>query len=237
MPFIPAALLPAIIGAGASVGSTVIGSKLAKSKASPLEQQSLDRANRAGERGDVMSQNLFDLGQPSTQQPMNYWSSILSGNRGQMTSAMAPEASRIGEGYRAAGQASAALNPRGGPSTNFLAEQPYQQQRDISTLFQQARPQAAQQLAGSGSNLLANAINALYGSTAAGRDVLNFEQQRRDRDREAGGAIGKTIYDIFYPAQGQGGLASVLGDIFKPKVPGAPSSSSTQNFNVSTARG
>ena len=100
-------------------------------------------------------------------------------------------------------------------------------------MFQQQRPQAAQQLSGAGSNLLANAINALYGSTAAGRDVLNFETQRRERDRQAGAGIGKTIYDIFYPAGGHGGLASVLGDIFKPKVTGTPPfSGSTQNFNV-----
>ena len=214
MPFIPAALLPAIIGAGATAGSTILGSKLAKSKPSTLEQQQLERANRAGERGEAISQNLFDLGMPAARQPLDYWGSILSGDRSKMTSAMGPELSRIGEGYQQAGQTSAALNPRGGPTPDFLSQAPYQQQRDVSTLFQQFRPQAAQQLSGAGSNLLANAINSLYGSTAAGRDVLNFESQRRDREREAGGAIGKSIYDIFYPAQGQQGLASTLGDIF-----------------------
>lgn len=227
MPFIPASLMPAIIGAGATVGSTVLGSKLAKSKPSALEQQQLERANQAGERGMQLSSNLFDLGMPAVQQANNYWSSILAGNKGEATSALAPEANRISDGYREAARTSAALMPRGGPTPDFLAQQPFQQQRDISTLFQQARPQAAEQLSGSGSNLLANAINAIYGSTAAGRDVLNYESDRRTRDREAGASIGKTIYDIFYPAQGQGGLASVLGDIFKPKPSG-----STQNFNI-----
>ena len=78
MPFIPAALLPAIISAGASVGSTVLGSKLAKSKPSVLEQQALGQAQQAGERGADISRNLFDMGQPAIQQPLNYWSSILS---------------------------------------------------------------------------------------------------------------------------------------------------------------
>lgn len=229
MPFIPAALLPAIIGAGATVGSTVIGSKLAKSKPSTLEQQQLDLATEASKRGSEMSKNLFDMGMPATRQPIDYWSSILSGDRSKMASAMGPELSRIGEGYQQAGQTSAALMPRGGPTPDFLSQQPYNQQRDVSTMFQQQRPGAAQQLAGSGSNLLANAINALYGSTAAGRDVLNYEQARRERDRAAGAGIGKTIYDIFYPAQGQGGLASVLGDIFKGP---AKTSGSTQNFNI-----
>jgi hypothetical protein len=182
-----------------------------------MEQQQLDRANQSGERGAAMSQNLFDLGQPATQQPLNYWSSILTGDRSKMTSAMGPEISRIGEGYREAAKTSAALNPRGGPTPDFSTQAPYNQQRDVSTMFQQARPQAAGQLAGTGSNLLSNAINALYSSTSAGRDVLNYEQARRQLDREAGAGIGKTIYDIFYPARGQDGLAKTLGDIFKTK--------------------
>lgn len=209
MPFL-APFIPAIIGAG----STLLGSKLAKSKPSPLEQQQVERANVAGERGQAISGNLFDMGMPATQQPLDYWASILSGDRSKATSALAPEINRIGEGYQTAAQTSAALSPRGGPTPDFLAEAPYQQQRDVSTLFQQARPDAAKQLAGSGSNLLANAINALYGSTAAGRDVLNFEQQRRTRDREAGTSIGKSIFDIFFPAQGQSGLADALGGLF-----------------------
>lgn len=217
MPFIPAALLPAIIGGGAAVGSTVLGAKLAKSKPSPLEQQTLEQTQQAQQRGSELSRNLFDLGQPSTQAPMNYWASLLRGNRSGMTSALAPEVQRIGEGYKTAAQTSAALQPRGGPTPTFLAEAPYQQQRDVSTLFQQARPQAAEQLASSGSNLIANAINALYGTTAAGRDILGFEQRRREQERAAGKDIGSGIYELFYPSKGQPGLGSILGDIFKTK--------------------
>ena len=235
MPFILPAL-PHIIGAASTIGAGALGSKLSKSKPSPLEQQQLDRSSKEADlslaerqRGSEMSRNLFDMGQPAVQQPLNYWASILSGDRSRMTSAMGPELSRIGEGYQQAGQTLAALNPRGGPTPDFLSQQPYNQQRDVSTMFQQARPQAAQQSASTGSNLLANAINSLYGSTAGGQAVLNFEQQRRQRDREAGASIGGSIYDIFYPAQGQGGLASILGDIFKG---GAKTSGSTQNFNI-----
>lgn len=212
------ALIPLLIKGGAAIGSSLLGSKLAKSKPSKLEQQQLDQANTLGQRGMEVSRNLFDMGQPAVQQPVDYWSSILSGDRSRITSAMGPELSRIGEGYQQAAKTSAALNPRGGPTPDFLAQQPYSQQRDITTLFQQARPQAAQQLAGTGSNLLANAINALYGSTNAGRSILDFEQQRRARDREAGTSIGKGIYDIFFPATG-GGLSDILGGIFGGGTP------------------
>ena len=209
-----------IIKAGASIGSALLGSKLAKSKPSTLEQQILDRSNRISERGEAISKNVFDMGMPATQQPIDYWSSILSGDRSRMTSAMGPELSRIGEGYQAANRTSAALNPRGGPTPDFLANQPFSQQRDISTMFQQQRPGAAQQLSGAGSNLLANSINALYGSTAAGRDVLNFEQQRRERDRTSGEKMGQGIFDMLIsPAERNQnpGLLKILTDIFQKK--------------------
>ena len=225
MPFILPAL-PHIIGAASTIGAGALGSKLSKSKPSPLEQQQLDRSAKEADlslaerqRGSEMSRNLFDMGQPAVQQPLNYWASILSGDRSKITSAMGPELSRIGGGYQQAGQTSAALNPRGGPTPDFLSQQPYNQQRDISTMFQQARPQAAGQLAGTGSNLLANAIASIQGSTGAGRDILAYEQQRRQSDREAGAGIGRSIYDIFFPAQGQGGLGSILGDIFGGGTP------------------
>ena len=225
MPF--PALIPLLAKLGAGIGASLIGSKLAKSKPSTAEQQQLDLASQASKQGMETSRNLFDLGMPAARQALNYWSPILSGDRSRITSAMGPEISRIGEGYKAAGETSAALMPRGGPTPDFLSQQPYNQQRDVSTMFQQFRPQAAQQVGSTGSNLLTNAINALYSSTSAGRDVMNFESERRKRDREAGTSIGKTIFDIFYPAQGGGGLAEVLGDIFKG---GSKVGNSTQNF-------
>ncbi len=215
---IPTSLRAPLITGGSLFGASMLGSKLAKSSPSELEQQQIDLLTKTGQRGQQTGTNLFDMGLPAAQQPIDYWSSILSGDRSKMTSAMGPELSRIGEGYQAAAKTSTALNPRGGPTPDFLSQLPYNQQRDVSTMFQQARPDAAKQLSGAGSNLIANATTALNSSTAAGRTLLDFEQQRRERDREAGAGIGKTIYDIFYPANGQPGLASTLGDIFKSKV-------------------
>ena len=215
---IPTSLRAPLITGGGLFGASLLGSKLAQSKPSSLEQQQLDQIAKTSQRGQQTSTNLFDLGLPAAQQPIDYWSAILSGDRSKMTSAMGPELSRIGEGYQAAAKTSAALNPRGGPPPDFLSQQPYNQQRDVSTMFQQARPEAAKQLSGAGSNLIANATTALNSSTAAGRSILDYEQQRRERDREAGAGIGKSIYDIFYPANGQPGVASTLGDIFKSKA-------------------
>src|SRR5689334_2225188 len=117
--------IPAIIGAGASIGSSLIGSKLGNVNPTPAEQTALNLTSQAQKTGINAGTGLLGMGQSTIQQPLNYWSSILSGNRGAITSAMAPEISRIGQGYNQAATTSAALNPRGGPSASFLSQLPF----------------------------------------------------------------------------------------------------------------
>ena len=143
---IPTWLRAPLVTGGSIFGASMLGNKLVKSSPSELEQQQLAQMAQTRQRGQQTSANLFDMGMPAAQQPIDYWSAILSGDRSKMTSAMGPELSRIGEGYQAAARTSAALNPRGGPTPDFLSQQPYSQQRDVSTMFQQARPEAARQL-------------------------------------------------------------------------------------------
>src|SRR5262245_17521850 len=117
---------------GAQLGTTAIGNKLAGGpQTTPLQDQVFKQQLAAGQLGmDTARQllpqghNLLTMGAQQMQSPMNYWSSILSGNRGLATSALAPEISRIGQGYQTAANTSAALSPRGGPSAAFLSELP-----------------------------------------------------------------------------------------------------------------
>lgn len=205
-----AQLIPIAIKAGLGIGSSLLGNKLSKSKPSAMEQNVLNQNAEAQKLGldtaktnTTAAQNLISMGTGSYQPVLNYWSSILSGNRGAVTGAMAPEISRIGEGYKTATNTSAALNPRGGPSTSFLSELPFQQQRDVTSLLQTARPAAAtnlfqtgQGVAQTGTNLFSNATNALYGSTAAGRDILNQQQRQKEMEAERGKAIGGGLFDL-----------------------------------------
>ena len=205
-----AAAIPLLIKGGMALGGSLLGSKLSKSKSTPEEKAALGQTAQAqnlglgAAKGTLpQAQNLIGMGSQAYQPVLNYWSSILSGNRGAMTSALAPEVSQIGQGYRTAAQTSAALNPRGGPSASFLSELPFQQQRDVSTLFQQARPQAAQGLlagaqgaTGAGSALLSNAIQSLYSSTAAGRSILEAAKDKRAEEAQRGRSIGGGIFDM-----------------------------------------
>src|SRR5215470_7803504 len=176
------------LGVGGTLGAGALGNLIAGGpQTTPLQDQVFRQQLAAGQLGMQTAQgllpqgqNLLTMGAQQMQSPMNYWSSILSGNRGLATSALAPEISRIGQGYQAASNASAALSPRGGPSAAFNSELPFAQQRDVANLLQTARPQAAgsllgaaQNLGGLGSNLIGSGISAIYGATQAGRDIIS----------------------------------------------------------------
>ena len=206
-----APFLPAIIKGGIGLGTSLLGNKLAGGpQTTPLQDQVFQQQLEAGKLGmDTarqllpQGQNLLTMGAQQMQSPMNYWSSILSGNRGLATSAMAPEISRIGQGYQTAANTSAALMPRGGPSAAFMSELPFAQQRDVSSLLQSARPAAAgsllgaaQNIGGLGSSLLGSGISAIYGAAQAGRDIINQQQQAQAAAAQRGQAIGGGLFDL-----------------------------------------
>ena len=210
MPFL-APLIPILAPLGAQLGTAALGNKLAGGpQTTPLQDQVFQQQLAAGKLGMQTAQqllpqgqNLLTMGAQQMQSPMNYWSSILSGNRGLATSAMAPEISRIGQGYQTAANTSAALMPRGGPSAAFMSELPFSQQRDVSSLLQSARPQAAgsllgaaQNLGGLGSSLLGSGISALYGATQAGRDIIDQQQKAQEAAAERGEKMGQGLFGL-----------------------------------------
>lgn len=242
MPFL-APFAPMIAAGGGSILSSLFGSKLsnvgptaAQQKVLDADQQNMQTGQNLGNSLIPQGQSLLSGGAQAMQQPINYWGSILSGNRALATSALAPEISRIGQGYEAANQTSANLMPRGGPSAMFNAELPYQQQRDVSNLFQMARPQAAQQMGtlGSGlltqgSGLLGQASNSLYQATAAGRDILTQQQQMQEANRLRGEKAGGGLFSIFQQ-YGMPALEAQFPGIFGgagSKVKNLPGSTST----------
>jgi hypothetical protein len=189
-------LVPLAIQGGMALGGSLLGNKLSKAKSTPLEQGVLNNAQNIQGQTATAGTNLLNQGQQGAQAPMNYWSSILSGNRGGITSALGPELMRLGEGYNAASKTSASLNPRGGPSSTFLAEQPWQQQRDTTTLLQGARPQAATSLFDAANRTIGQGANLLQSSTAAGRSILDQQQNLRQLEAQRGGAIGQGLFSL-----------------------------------------
>src|SRR5262245_38112445 len=134
MPFLAPAL-PFLIQAGAGIGSSLLGSKLSGG-AGGLEKQQLADLLK-GQMGSIsqgrelasslgpQANNILGMATRSFSPVAGYWSGLLSGNRSRAMGVLAPEISRINEGYDAANRQSAALSPRGGPSAAFLSETPF----------------------------------------------------------------------------------------------------------------
>src|SRR5262245_52347643 len=231
------------IGAGGVLGASALGNLLGGGpQTTPLQNQVFQQQLEAGRLGmDTarqllpQGQNLLTMGAQQMQSPMNYWSSILSGNRGLATSALAPEISRIGQGYQTAANTSAALMPRGGPSAAFNAELPFAQQRDVSSLLQSARPAAAgsllgaaQNIGGLGSSLLGSGISAIYGATQAGRDIISQQQAAQEAAAKRGEKIGTGLFGLI----NQYGMPA-LDKIFK-KTPGGGGTIGTGTLGTGT---
>jgi hypothetical protein len=75
--------------------------------------------------------------------PMEYFSQILSGNKSQMESAIAPEKNDILSQYRAKRKQLAASGSRSGGTNEAVAQSEFSQAGDVASLLQKLRPQAA----------------------------------------------------------------------------------------------
>jgi hypothetical protein len=76
---------------------------------------------------------------------LDYWNSILSGNKSQMETSIAPEKNDILSQYRAKRKQLAATGSRSGGTNESVAQSEFSQAGDIASLLQKLRPQAAQQ--------------------------------------------------------------------------------------------
>lgn len=179
---------------GLGIGSSLLGSVLGNRSFSPMEQSILSGNLQAANTGLGAGQTAIGMGLPAMRQALGYYSPIVSGNRAAMTSVLSPELAQISNAYGQAQQTSGALSPRGGPSAAFQSNLPWQQAGAVSNLFQGVRPGAAQNLMGAGNQLLGQGVNALYGSTAAGRNILEAEQNLRNLSAQQGRAIGGGLF-------------------------------------------
>ncbi len=224
------------VGLAAGIGSTLLGGLLGRSGPSKEEKAVLANQAKAQQLSMGIAQPLASQGLANSGLASDYWSRLLSGDRASATAAAAPDILRIGQGYDAAARSSAALSPRGGPSAEFLAEQPFNRQRDVSLLLGSQRGDAASKVGAVGSSQLANAIQALYGSSAAGREILNSEQARKQADAQRSEAIGTGLFDVLTKYGDVGGkplVSKLMALLHRGSINGSPSTG-TPSYNAET---
>ncbi len=129
----------------------------------PIEGNSLTRYlrsinNQQGQQGNqafgagtaLLGQGagIVDRGVSTFQQPLDYWSALLSGDKTAMGKAVGPYAAAVGKQFENAGRAADTTLPRGGYRSTAQAELPTQKAGLISNQLLGLQPQAAQQMTG-----------------------------------------------------------------------------------------
>lgn len=169
-----------------------------KANDAAIKQNTAQLGNVATDAGN-RSQKAFKFFKQSTKPALDYWSTLLSGDRTALSGLLGPEIGQIGHNFDNAKQ-NLWNSPRGGGKISSLASLENNEMTQMNNLFTQARPQAASQLAGLG-GLFGNLslgesgqqVNALGGSSQ-NLFGLNKEQQAvRDQRNQAFGAIGSGV--------------------------------------------
>lgn len=149
-------------------------------------------------------QKLLGQAESTLQQPIDYWSKLLGGDRAEMMSAVAPEAKTIMNQYDSAKNNISKFTPYGGGQTSLLSELPFKEAGDIQTLIQKLRPAAAGELGqlGAEQGKLSGQITN-EGLTSAGQAgdsfssmldaLLGQSKQNAPMQNEMGGALATLL--------------------------------------------
>lgn len=221
------ALLPALIGAGGGIASSLINKH--GSNKSPLLPAGLDHNallssinTQKGLADTFKTQGADFLGQGHDvlNQPLHYLQSILGGDRTSIMEALAPEIAAINAQFKAP-LAQAGITGRG---TSLQPDLEAGKQSAISDLFFKERPQAADKLTGIAQGLM----NLGLGSQQAGagvagdvsKEILDYNSiirgiQAQQSSQSAGvmGGLGASLGPV---------LATVLGGLNKGKSSSLP---------------
>jgi hypothetical protein len=221
MPFLLPALPAAIIGGVGSVLGGILGRKAGSFN--PTQQQAGNLLNFNAENASPFATGFGNTGMNFLNQargtlagPSNYFQQLLSGNQAATTQALAPDINRIRQQNQGILQATNSLAPRGAGRSGTLFNLPFQTSANVSGLYNQVRPQAAQGLTQIGGllgqlGLGAGGLGANYfnsGNYAAG--LLGglgnqLEKQRTEAGSAIGGLLQSVLGKINIPGGGGGG--------------------------------
>jgi hypothetical protein len=154
------------------------------------QQALLGRTTPAGDAYLKQSQEAI---QPS----IDYYSSLLRGNRGDIQNTLAPELNRIASQYRGAYQTAREQMGRGGMSAAQASNLPFQQAGAENNLIFGARPQAAQALAAMGPSLGSLGLNAYGLSSNIQNNVANQGMMARQYQDQQNAALGQGLWNTY----------------------------------------
>lgn len=202
MPFIPA-----IIGAVGAIGGGLLARSAQKKSARQLDPLIAQQKEAAGFALGEAKQTLTGA-RETLAGPLDFWKTILGGDRQEMLSALAPEVNTIVSQYDTARRSLTNLAPRGGGRSAIQAESRFEEANVIQRLLQESRRRAATEVSAIGGQLTALGAAELGAATGTTTNLINSLLARRQQDIGTMTQIGEGIGTL---------VGEVLGQIFKKK--------------------
>ena len=125
-----------------------------------MMQAGQTQAFGAGQQNQAAGKSLFNMGMPATQNAINYYSTILRGNRAAMQQATAGSAAQLTDVYRGAQRGLERQGVRGGEAATANAELNRDRANSIAQLTTGQQGGAAAALGQIGGQATGQAINA-----------------------------------------------------------------------------
>jgi len=196
------AALPWIIKGGSALAG-MIASKKAQSSAmkrGPEEQVGLTGEQQAAGQLRQQGGELVGEGRATLEQPTNYWSRLLGGNRAQMAQATAAPRGAITDIYRGAERGLERSGVRGAQRDVASAELNRQQAGQIAGLTTGVQPAAAGALTDIGAGQISQGAPMIGQAGGLYANLLGQGAQNRRYGREegekTGSAIGSMLFDV-----------------------------------------
>lgn len=203
--------VPWIIKGGSMLAGGLLGKKAQDSagQLSPMEQASLQGVTNSANQMSAQGKMLTGAGMPGVTGAMNYYQTLLSGNRGAMAQATAGPRASITDQFRGAGRSLERSGVRGGVKDLLKGEMARDQAGQTARLTTGMQPAAAGALGQLGSNLVGEGTRTLgqagnlWGSLM--QPGMANRMYARQQGQEAGNSMGGLIFDILSGTLGKFG--------------------------------
>jgi hypothetical protein len=198
-----AAFIPALIGAGGGIASSIIGGKAGKAamKPSPEEAGYLRRQSGLVDLLKGQAETTFNTGMPAINEAQQYYQTMARGDRSKMSQAIAPSVAQITQQYRGA-EGSINRNLRGAQRQQQQGELRRDRASKLALLTTGQQPAAYDAMNQTGQALIGHSS----GSAARGGSILDSMTRNAGDRRQYGMDVGRDV------SKSMGGI---LADILK----------------------
>lgn len=191
--------VPIVMGA-VSAYSAIKNAKAAGQQNALMRQAQQNQAG-ALEKGQAAGQSMLSMGMPATSSALNYWGTMLHGNRAAMGLATAAPRAQITDQYRGAMAGLEHAGVRGGEAATAKAELIRDQAAKVAGLTAGVQPMAAGEVGAMGQNLVSGGTSAMmnaatgYGgaATTAGNQASQFAAGERADLGGVGTSMGELV--------------------------------------------